>query len=99
MTSLAAESREEAGRAGVAESFHAAVTPTLSLSSRMMRSAVFLPTPEILERAAASLRTTLLLKSGTLMPLRMARPILGPTPVTRCMRRRKRSRSSSVAKP
>lgn len=65
----------------------------------MMRSAVFFPMPLVFERSVESPATTADLKEETGMPLRTARAMDGPMPETRSMRRRKTSRSSSVAKP
>lgn len=64
-----------------------------------MRSAVFLPTPLIFERDAASELTTAALKLETLIPLKTASASLGPIPETWLTSSRKRSRSAAVMNP
>ena len=66
---------------------------------RLVRSAVFLPMPEILAIRPVSPLTTAALKFITLMPERTASASLGPMPETWWTSRRKRSRSAAVMKP
>src|SRR6185312_538198 len=78
---------------------HAPAMPILSFNSTTMRSAVFLPTPEILESDLRSPLATAPRKAVTLMPLRTFNAVLGPMPLTVWMRRRNRSRSSELMNP
>ena len=73
-------------------------TPTFSRSSTTIRSAVRLPIPGTACRRATSPATSAATSSRGVPPLSTASATFGPTDCTP-MRARKRSRSSSVAKP
>src|ERR1035437_5326411 len=75
---------------------HAPAAPILSRSSTMMRSAVFLPTPEICESAFTSPPATAPRNAVTLMPLKMFSAIFGPMPETVLTSSRNKSRSAAV---
>ena len=73
--------------------------PTLSFNSTTMRSAVFLPTPEICDKALTSPLATAPRKDVAFMPLKMFKAIFGPMPLTVLMSSRNNSRSAAVMKP
>ena len=58
------------------------VTPTLSLSSSMILSAVFFPNPLIVDKPVMFPPIPAFLKSSTDLPLKIAKPSLGPIPET-----------------
>ena len=64
-----------------------------------MRSAVFLPTPEICDRALTSPLATAPRNAVTLIPLSTLSAIFGPMPLTVLISRRNRSRSAVLMKP
>ena len=77
----------------------APAAPTFSRSSTTIRSAVFLPTPEICESDLTSPPATAPRKAVTEMPLRMFSAVLGPMPETVWTSSRNMFRSASVMKP
>ena len=87
---------EEAGAFAAAASNTAG---SLSRSSSTMRSAVFFPTPEILDSDFTSPPATAPRKAVTFMPLRMPSAIFGPTPLTVLMSSRNNPRSAALMKP
>ena len=64
-----------------------------------MRSAIFLPTPEICDKDLRSPLATAPRNAATLIPLSTLRAIFGPMPLTVLISRRNKSRSAALMKP